>query len=293
MNISVVIPNWNGKTHLQKNLPHVLAENPSDVIVVDDRSQDESVSLLESEFPQVRLLQNQSNRNFAFTVNRGVTHANSDLVCILNTDVQPKSGFLKNAPKYFEDPKLFGVTLHESGFGPSLPVFEDGFIGYKKGSEKKVTQSTFWLSGGSCIVRRSIWDELGGFDDKLFPFYWDDLDISYRASKRGYKLLWVPDCRVDHQHETFYSQKYPASKLAFTKEVHQLTFIWKNLTQPELFIKHLKGLANRIVGSPGYSKVFLSTISSLPLILNSRQLEAKQSVISDSTALGLVGKGIA
>jgi GT2 family glycosyltransferase len=281
MKISVVIPNWNGRKQLEENLPFVLKEKPDEVIVVDDASIDDSCEFITGNFPNVKLLKNEKNVNFAETVNRGVDNSSHELVCILNADVRPRPKFISNAIKYFKDDKLFGITLHESENGPAVSKFELGFVGFDRGKESNIPQRTFWISGGSSILRKDLWEKLGGFDSELFPFYWEDLDISYRASKRGYKLLWAPDCIVDHRHETFYKQKYSSSKLSFEKEVRQLVFIWKNITDNDLFLDHIKGLSKRILKSPGYSKVLIATILKLSDILPKRRLEKLYSLVSD------------
>jgi GT2 family glycosyltransferase len=291
MKISVVLPNWNGRKQLEENLPFVLKEKPAEVLIVDDASTDESVNFIKSNFPQIKLLQNSTNRNFAFTVNRGVKEASNELVCILNTDVRPHPGYLKNSFKYFEDKTVFGISLHEVGSGPSVAQFTDGFIGYKAGHEEISVQPSFWVSGGSSIIRKDVWNKLDGFDEKNFPYYWEDLDISYRAAKRGYKLLWVPDCTVEHRHETFYNNKYPSKVLARQKEKRQLVFMWKNITDPKLTSQHIKGLIQRVVKTPGYIRIIVPVFINLPSILALRAVEKRESTTNDSQVIKIGGGG--
>ncbi len=92
--------------------------------------------------------------------------------------------------------------------------------------------------------------KLGGFDSKLFPFYFEDLDLSYRAAKRGYKLLWAHDCPVEHRHETYYNNLFTSETLDFMKQTRLLLFIWKNLTDKILFTQHLKALPKRVLTAP-------------------------------------------
>ncbi len=292
MKISIVIPCWNSKKQLEDNIPFVLSDRPDEIIVVDDASEDSSVHFLKEKYPQIKIIQNQYNKNFAFTVNRGVSQAKHELICILNADVRPHKNYLKNAIKYFKDQNVFGVTLHELGNGPSISDFRRGFIGYKKGKEKAMLGKSFWLSGGSCIVRKNIWEKLNGFDAQLFPFYWEDLDISYRAAKRGFELLWIPDSVVEHRHETYYKQKYTAEYLSLQKEVRQLLFIWKNLTDGSLFILHILGLLARVIKSPGYIKIVLLAMRKIPSVYQKRKIEIKESKISDKLVLEAAsGKG--
>ena len=208
--VSIVIPNWNGLWLLRKNLPSVIQAFRNsrnfiqEIIVVDDFSTDSSVAFLQKEYGrEITLIRHKKNRGFASSVNRGVRLAKSSLVCLLNTDVLPSRSFLIEIFKDFYDPKVFGVSLHEKGYGPAIGKFENGYIGHEAGEESIHVKPTFWISGGSGVFRKSIWKELKGLDEELFnPFYWEDVDLGYRALKRGYKLLWEPESHVLHKHES-------------------------------------------------------------------------------------------
>jgi len=285
LKISIVIPNWNGRKQLEENLPHIISQNPHEIIIIDDCSHDDSIKYVKSKFKGVKIIENKKKLHFAQSCNEGVTTATGNLVCLLNADVKPQNSFLSNSQKYFSDPNLFGISLHEKGFGPSLSEFKDGFIGFKKGNESQTPQSTFWISGGSSIIRRSLWKKLGGFDSKLFPFYFEDLDLSYRAAKRGYKLLWAHDCPVEHKHETYYNSLFTSETLDFMKQTRLLLFIWKNLTDKILFAQHLKALPERVLTAPGYIKIILSALSKIGAVISRRKEEKIKSVITDTEIL--------
>src|SRR3972149_7908176 len=98
--VSIVIPNYNGEKLIEKNLPKVLAAKESsqnrilEIIIVDDGSIDQSVKLITSMFPQVKLIKHTKNRGFSSSVNTGVRAAKGDLILLLNTDVLPEENFL-------------------------------------------------------------------------------------------------------------------------------------------------------------------------------------------------------
>ncbi len=212
MKISIVIPNWNGRELLEKNLPEVIkaCENKKnrirEIIVVDDASTDRGVELIKEKFPKVRLIKHRINRGFSATVNTGARSSKGDLIALLNTDVSPRKDFLEKITPHFKNKSVFGVSLHEEDYGWARGYFKEGFIVHEPGPESKKAHPTFWVSGGSGVFRRSIWMKLKGLDEKLLsPFYWEDLDISYRALKRGYQLWWEPKARVVHEHEAIMS----------------------------------------------------------------------------------------
>lgn len=292
MKVSVIIPWYNTKDLVKKNLPKVLAaaKNPGnnviEVIVVDDGSVDGSAEEIRVNFPEIKLVRHRANRGFASAVNTGARTSKGDLICLLNSDVLPEPDFLEAIFGHFVNPKVFGVSLNESGeFGWSKGFFKDGFIGHEVGGQSDESHITFWVSGGSGVFRRSIWMRLGGMDEKLFsPFYWEDLDISYRALKRGYQVFWEPRSRVLHHHRTTVNQ---LNQKRVNKIIgrNQLLFMWKNITSGRLFRKHIAGLFRRVVRRPGYLFIVLMSVAKFGPLTKARIREIKESKVSDEAIL--------
>ncbi len=286
--VSVIIPNFNGEKLLEKNLPSLfLAKgNPGncmeEIIVVDDGSRDNSVKMITSKFPEIKLVKHKINRGFSATVNTGVRAAKGDLICLLNSDVMPENNFLESVFSHFQEPKVFAVSLNEIGdLGWARGFFIDGFVGHSTGPKTPTPHDTFWVSGGSGVFRRSIWMELTGMDEKLLsPFYWEDVDLCYRALKRGYKLIWDPDAKVAHMHEATISG-FPKKYVQRILERNQLLFIWKDLTSTNLFRKHVVGLVKRLAKHPGYIRVVLMALGRVDVIIRERSKEMKEAKISD------------
>ena len=134
--ISIVIPNWNGSSLLKKNLPKVLdarknkKNNIVEIVIVDDGSTDNSLKVLEEKFKEVVVVKHKKNRGFSEAVNTGVRFSKGDYVCLLNTDVIPSKSFLESASDYLREKNVFGITLHEKGYGPAIGIF-DGYIKHK------------------------------------------------------------------------------------------------------------------------------------------------------------------
>lgn len=288
---SIIIPNYNGENLLPKYLPYICqaAKNPKnrviEIIVVDDCSTDRSVSVISSNFPQVKLIRHKVNRGFSAAVNTGVRGAKGNIVVLINTDVAPKPDFLEDIIEDFSDSSVFGVSLHEKGYSWAKGAFENGFIVHKLGAESDKKETTFWVSGGSGAFRRRIWIELGGFDEKLYsPFYWEDVDISYRAAKRGYQLLWEPKACVTHEHESTVGtlNRVWVNRIL---ERNQLLFIWKNITSKSLIRKHFVGLFKRVIRHPGYLRVVLAALSKIGDVIRLRKKEIKEERVSDEAIL--------
>jgi GT2 family glycosyltransferase len=285
--VSVVIPNYNGEELLKKNLPSVLdafrnkENNIIEILVVDDASKDRSVALLKKSFPEVKVIKHKKNRGFSSSVNMGARMSRGNLIVLLNTDVIPSKDFLVNALPHFKNEKVFAVSLHEKGYGWARGFFSDGFINHEQGKESKDVHETFWVNGGSGIFRRSMWMELGGMDEKLLnPFYWEDIDLSYRAAKRGWLLFWEPRAKVVHEHEST-MKKIPQGYKRRIQERNQLIVIWKNLTSSQLFRKHIAGLFKRIGKHPGYLRIVFTALLNIKSIIKARNKELKEGRISD------------
>lgn len=270
MKTSVIIPNWNGKSLLEKNLPSVLKIGFDKVIVVDDASTDGSPAFLKTNFPEIKVLENPKNRGFAYTVNKGVASASGEIVYLFNTDMVPREGVLEPVLKHFENPGVFGVSLAEEGYSYAVPKLEFGFLGHEPGGKTDKAHDTFWVSGGSGAFRKSMWDKLGGMDLLFSPFYWEDLDLSYRAQRMGWKLVWEPHAKVIHKHESTINTKHFKKKyLDYIKERNQLIFHWKNLPLSWLLTNHVLGLLKRLL-NPGYLVVILLALIKLPEIIIKR-----------------------
>lgn len=245
--ISVIIPNFNGKGLLKKHLPTVVKNcSGCEIIIVDDGSSDDSVKFLKQNFPKMKVISLSKNQGFARAVNKGVGESIGDLVLFLNTDVAPRANFLKLALKNFKDKNLFAVALadlsHENGKiitrGRGGATFRKGFVEHFAQEPQKA--ETLWVSGGSGLFDKQKFLELGGFDPIFTPFYWEDIDLSFRARKKGYICIFEPDAKVDHYHSEGAIQ---SSKSAFfIKTVsykNQFLFVWKNISDAKWLIEHL------------------------------------------------------
>jgi GT2 family glycosyltransferase len=285
--VSIIIPNYNGEKLLEKNLPSVLkakehkANNILEIIVVDDASPDGSVDLLKKKFPEVKVVKHKVNRGFSSSVNTGARTSKGDLLVLLNSDVIPERDFLVSTLPLFKDDGVFAISFSEKGYSWAKGEFKNGFVEHGLGTKTKKVHDTFWVSGGSGVFRRDYWMSLGGMDEKLLsPFYWEDLDLCYRALKRGYKLLWDPGARVLHKHESTIGL-LPKKYVDKIRERNQLIFLWKNITSPILIRKHIVGLFKRTLRHPGYIRIVIMALFKIRLILIARKKERKACKVSD------------
>lgn len=246
MHVSVVIPNWNGAYLLEKHLQRVLRAAPgAEIIVTDDASTDGSLQYLKNKFPTVITVERRKHKGFAANVNTGVARATGDIVVLLNTDVEPEPGFLAPLLIHFTDPAVFAVGSLEKSVesgkivlrGRGLAHWAKGYYIHSRGEVDR--KSTAWVAGGSGAFRKSMWQTLGGMDTLYNPFYWEDIDVSYRARKAGWKTLFEPKSVVHHYHEEGkIIREFTTDDIKRIAYRNQFIFIWKNVTDMRILLAH-------------------------------------------------------
>jgi GT2 family glycosyltransferase len=260
MKISIVIPSFNGRQLLAKNLPRVLTGFPkAEIIIVDDGSIDKTASFIKKTFPKIKLVKKKKNTGFSSSVNLGFKKAKHSLVLLLNNDCYPKKDLLKYLLPYFnkntffekdtfkkpsrnsKTKKTFAVScLEEVGEkkrGRGIGGFKKGFLHHKAGSLDK--NNTLWVFGASTLYNKEIFEKLGGFDESFDPFYWEDFDLSYRALKMGYGLYFEKKAKVVHNHSSTISRFYTTSFIRRVSFRNQILTCWKNLTDLKFLLSHI------------------------------------------------------
>lgn len=301
LSCSIVIPNWNGIELLRKHLDAVIqASDGREIILSDDASTDDSVEFVSKSYPGIIIVKNSKHKGFASTANAGVARASGDIVFLLNTDVLPENGCIDFLLPHFMDEKVFAVGCLEHSHEKNDIVFrgngeawwEKGFYLHKKGSITK--ESTAWVSGGSGAFRRNMWKRLGGMDSLFDPFYWEDIDLSYRAVKAGYTLRFEKNSIVHHYHEkgkilTFFSKTY-VQRIAFR---NQFIFIWKNMSDKDILRSHIFWLPVRFLQAlirldVSFVLGFFTAFFMIPKVLSTRWVVQKSFILRDHDVVSSV-----
>jgi GT2 family glycosyltransferase len=212
--ISIIIPNYNGEKLLATYLPFTFAaiENAGvayEVIVVDDCSTDRSVEFIKEHYPQVKLLVNAKNAGFSFTCNQGINATQHDLVLLLNSDVKLTPNYFEHQFKYFDADDTFGVMgriidmegdhIQDAARMPKfngLKLKTDYFY-YTDAVDDRLY--TFYLSGANALIDTKKLKAIGGFYELFSPFYCEDMELSIRAWKLGWKCYYEHQSVCRHQ----------------------------------------------------------------------------------------------
>jgi len=179
----------------------------AEIIVVDNNSQDDSCDMVERLFPQVKLIKNPENSGFSKGNNLGVKQATGEFLCILNPDTVVAEDTFSSLIEAAENLKDFGILGCRliDGTGKFLPeskrniptplVSIKKILGFTKGyyaskvGETETAQVDI-LVGAFMLMKRSLYEQISGFDEDYF-MYGEDVDLSYRALKAGYKNYYV------------------------------------------------------------------------------------------------------
>ena len=274
LRLSVVILNYNVSKFLYLCLQSVetaLNDIDAEIIVVDNKSNDDSVQMVEEHFAHVKLIRNAANYGFAKGNNIGVEQAEGDYVCILNPDtVVPEDAFLDLLAVADKQPDLgaLGCQLID-GTGRFLPESKrhvpTPFISLKKilgysGSyyyeELNAEQSGSCdvLVGALMVLKRDVYLKVGGFDESYF-MYGEDIDLSYELLKAGYQNYYVGSTTVLHfkgestLKDAAYAKRFYGAMRIFYKKHFKSNIISKALVNLAIQLAYL-ARSKAIVKSP-------------------------------------------
>ena len=204
--VTVLIPNFNGENLLVDNLPTVIDAlktycPESRVLVVDDGSTDNSLQVLNDKFADVQVVVHSENRGFAEAVKSGIAATSTELVFLVNSDVQIREEIFTKLVSYFDDQNTFSASpliCTEDGANKrhswNLRQFKKGMLKLMKWQLEEAKNlrkqgeklPTLYASGGSLMLRKSMFQALGGFDPIYKPFYGEDSDLGLRAWRQGH-----------------------------------------------------------------------------------------------------------
>ena len=202
--VSVVIVNYDGKEHLEKCLKSLFEVTYSnfEVIIVDNHSTDQSISFLKENYPQIKIKHLEKNYGFAYPNNLGAKTANGKYILFLNNDTIVTPDFITELVASFQNNLKLAICqsmlLKLDDTVDSSGDYVDS-LGIAFNSKEKIVQPREILSarGASMMVRKDIFEELSGFDEKFFVSF-EDVDLGWRAWIKGYTVMIAPKSVVHH-----------------------------------------------------------------------------------------------
>lgn len=226
MKLSIVIVNYNVKFFLEQclcSVKHAIELIDAEVLVIDNCSTDNSINYLQNKFEWVKFIPNKTNEGFAKANNSALKQCSGDYILFLNPDTILPEDILKNCINFFEQNNNTGAIgvrmidgsgnfLPESkrafpnamvsffklcGFADVFPkskIFNKYALGFLP---EKETHEVDVLCGAFFMAKRNILEQLGGFDEAFF-MYGEDIDLSYRIQKSGYRICYLGSETIIH-----------------------------------------------------------------------------------------------
>lgn len=226
MQVSIIIVNYNVRLLLEQCLISVRRATEklqSEIIVVDNYSTDNSIEYLVPQFPDVVFISNKENTGFAKACNQGAKQASGKFLLFLNPDTIISENSIRECYNFFEKNNECGAIgvrmingdgefLRESKRGFPNPVASfNKLMGLSKLFPRSKFFSTYYLehikekennlvpvlAGAFMMLNRKVWEIIKGFDESFF-MYGEDIDLSYRVQKAGFKNYYLGSITITH-----------------------------------------------------------------------------------------------
>lgn len=212
---------------LYRALHSILAESSSydaEIIVVDNASQDGTVEMLHADFPAVRLIANSQNAGFTRANNQALAVAQGQYLYLLNPDTEIVKGALPALTEYMDSaensrvgivgPRLLNPDQSLQSSRRRFPTFATALLEspilqqwfprnrwlsryYMQDTSDEKVQDVDWVVGAAMLVRRSLFEQIGGLDERFF-MYSEELDWCYRAKQAGWRVVYFPRAQIIH-----------------------------------------------------------------------------------------------
>jgi GT2 family glycosyltransferase len=257
--VCLAILNYNGKKHLEQLLPTACAaakkfSGTCAVVVLDNHSTDDDVTWIQDESPSVEAIVAPKN-DFLFSYNWLAQQRTEDILILLNNDLKLDHNFMAPLVQHLESPDVFSVSARSYDWdgtavtsGPARLEFRNGFYSWDFDTQDQKTCHTLFTSGGFMAVDRNKFVELGGFNRLFAPAYCEDVDLCFRAWRRGWRCIYEPESIVRHRHQGTWSHD-SIDRLSSLELRSLLLMQWSTFPMHKSRWVRLRSLAKLIIGS--------------------------------------------
>ncbi|MBG6055930.1 GT2 family glycosyltransferase/glycosyltransferase involved in cell wall biosynthesis [Salinibacterium sp. CAN_S4] len=241
--VSVVLVNFRGTDDTLEAIRYLAEidwpQHLLEIVVVENGSGDDSADRLRAEAPGINLIVSQSNEGFAGGCNLGVASSTGEYIALLNNDARPDPGWVKAAIARFEEsPRVGAVASRVLDWDGKLVDYIGSAMtwygmGYKPFTAENVpsqpdsAKDVLFGTGSAMFVRRSVFDSLGGFDERYFMFF-EDVDLGWRLNLAGWRFVYEPASLAFHKHHASMSAFGPY-KETYLLERNALFTLYKNI----------------------------------------------------------------
>lgn len=278
MKVDLFVLNYNGAEYISEcmnSLSEAVKHSAHDcrLFMIDNSSADESISIIQKKFPNIKILPMENRLLCSFNV--ATAQSQADVVFLLNNDLKADPAFIDPVISIFEKNKdAFLVTsksfLFDGSYegGLSTAFMSLGFFGTAcrfPGFEERINNVGITFAGGFGAFDRKRFLELGGYDDLYLPGRMEDADLMFRAWKKGWKCYFQPKSILYHMGAKSFNQKYGVRGTMEIALRNTFLFMWKNINSPEYWLAHFFFLAPRMIWmlAKGHSELITAFVKAL------------------------------
>ena len=211
-NVTFAVLNYNGSDLLKVILPSIYAQTAEGfrVNVIDNGSTDDSIELIEREWPETNVVRIPENIGVTRALNRAIQSADTEYVALLNNDIELEPNWIAEMLAELErhpeaavaDSKMLNFFRRDEIDGAGDAMARTGEcrkrgFGEPDRGQYEQPEEIFSASGGAAVYRRRVFDEIGFFDEDFYAYY-EDVDWGFRARLRGYSARYVPSAVAYH-----------------------------------------------------------------------------------------------
>lgn len=210
--VSIVIPVYNQFEYTYNCLKSILSNSGEityEVIIADDNSTDITTQITEI-VKNIKVITNQENLRFLKNCNHAAKAARGKYIFFLNNDTQVQPNWLQPLVDLMEHDLKIGLVGSKLVYADGR-LQEAGGILWKDGSawnygnrsnpedpEYNYVKEVDYISGAAILIRKTLWEEIGGFDERFAPAYYEDTDLAFEVRKKGFKVVYQPKSVVVH-----------------------------------------------------------------------------------------------
>lgn len=251
MEVTIVIPNYNGKHFMEPCLASLNEQSYKDfkILVVDNASSDGSIPYMQENYPEIEVIALEKNYGFSKAVNVGIKHSKTPYVILLNNDTTVDPHYVEEMVKAIKKSKrIFSVSskmiqmYHPELIDSAGDLYTLVGWGICRGAGRPIENYTeadeiFTACAGAAIYRRSAFEKIGYFDESHFA-YLEDIDVGYRAKIYGYKNTYCPTALVYHVGSGTSGSKYNSFKVKLSAR-NNIYLNYKNMPLAQLILNSL------------------------------------------------------
>jgi O-antigen biosynthesis protein len=250
---SLIVLNYNDRAMVMDCIASMQrAISPDDeIIVVDNGSTDGSADAVSALDPPVRVVRLPENR-YIFSLNAGLDVARGQFVAFCNNDMLVETNFVDQALSCFVGEDVFAVcsrVLDRNGDEQGTRTagyWRRGLLFYQPLPHDGRSTDCFFAVGGQSFFRRDLLAAMGSIDELLWPMYHEDIELSYRAWKNGYRVVYAPGSVCHHMGGHTSRRVFTATQLRSFVRQNELLIVWKDVTDPLLLLDHLVWILPRL-----------------------------------------------